>query len=314
VELSGTSSDEEATPLPTADSAVDSAPNRSPPSPAPRVVARRVRSRRVRAAATPAAVQDDAPAPAAAPFQTAVAREPTAQQPLQQQRGRGGSGNASSILSVGGQWRALRSVALLALLMAGPIALLARQPALLSQLTRALRGGGAEPASFPGMPLQPQGAAAYAASSAAGAPQQQQQQRVDSASALNAITQVLQLLPFSSSLPGGWSGPAAGGAPLSASSGGGSGSQRNAQPARLSTAQAAVAGSGTSASTAVGGDQAPAGPPIQMISVVADGEASHPGFKDAPWGDVIRHMTDRLRWSDPRFKLDVIGEAELKVS
>lgn len=77
----------------------------------------------------------------------------------------------------------------------------------------------------------------------------------------------------------------------------------------------AVAASSSGAATAperTPGPASPAaGPPVQLVAVVADGAASP--LKGAPWGDVLRHTADRLRWNNERFRLSVVTEASLQV-
>ncbi|GBF99961.1 hypothetical protein Rsub_12654, partial [Raphidocelis subcapitata] len=103
---------------------------------------------------TPADAAEGPAAPAARP----AARTPAA---------------AAAAAAPAGPWRALRSVALLALLCAGPIALLARQPGLLSELSLALSPFSPRPApaGAGGAPrLPPARASAAAAAAATGAP------------------------------------------------------------------------------------------------------------------------------------------------
>ncbi|KAI8465280.1 MAG: hypothetical protein J3K34DRAFT_437601 [Monoraphidium minutum] len=47
-----------------------------------------------------------------------------------------------------------------------------------------------------------------------------------------------------------------------------------------------------------------------MVAVVPEAAASP--YRGAPWGEVVRHVADRLTWSDARFRLEVVGEDEIK--
>jgi hypothetical protein len=188
----------------------------------------------------------------------------------------------------------------LALLVAGPLALLARQPALLSALRGAVGGGGGLSAAR-GARSELQAAGSGVGSQGVGSGQPL------AGTSAAATTAVLQML---SSLAPGWAAGVA-------ARGGGGGARQPGPTSRpggmvrpaaggLGGAQLSTAGGGGG-----GGGSEAAGPPVQMVSVVADAKVSP--YQGATWGEVIRHMTDRLRFSDPRFKLDVIGEAELQV-
>jgi hypothetical protein len=43
------------------------------------------------------------------------------------------------------------------------------------------------------------------------------------------------------------------------------------------------------------------------------GARVRPGNGAAPWGEVVGQMARRLGYSDPRFELDVVNEADLRV-
>ena len=150
----------------------------------------------------------------------------------------------------------LRSLALLALLVAGPIALLARNASLVVRLS----GGG--------------GSLRHAVAG---------------------------------------TGPAAAMGPLAAAAAGRPGPLPSTGRGGASSLGVAAAAAGNGGGP---GNEPPAGDLVRMIAVVADDKASPltGAGRVGAWGDVARHMADRLRWTDPRFALDVVSEAELAAS
>lgn len=250
-------------------------------------------------------------------------------------RGASGSGAAA--------WRALRTVALLALLAAGPIALLGRQTGLLEALRGAFGrgqsssspsyrlgwgavGGGGSGGAGAGMMQQQTLAAAAAVAAApgsAGAAGNSAAAAAAAAAATDASLGGVLMRALHALQPSGSGSPAAAGSYTSSYAsgyvGGAGGAVTPAAAARgqLQRTSAADAAANSGFETADeqfphAGGQQKAGDAVNMIAVVAAGKVSP--YQGAPWGEVVRHMSNRLRWSNERFNLEVITEDELKVS
>jgi hypothetical protein len=193
---------------------------------------------------------------------------------------------------------------LLAVLCAGPVALLSRQSHLLASLT----GSGAGDRRARG---------AAAAAGARWWPGWASWEHLDGAAA-----PAPQLAYASVSLHGSGAAHPAAAATAAAAPGllshvaaafaaataaGAPGARRRLAPPHAAADDSASAAPADKSS---GGSGGPAGGlPVVMVSVVAEDRVSP--YKGASWGEVVRHMATRLQFSDPRFQLEVVGEKEL---
>lgn len=327
--------------------------------------------------AAPVAAAVQAPLAAAAP--PTPSKEPP-HHPREATRTR--QPRAAAAGAPGAAWRALRTAALMSLLVAGPLAALLRQPALLSDLARAVDGGARALADrTPPPPQLRQLQFAYASPAGGAAPMlaalaSARAAAAGARAALRArLSEAARSLAFSYAAfggdaagpvppgviggPGGASAAAAsslagfpGAAPaqalgslssaLSSASGGAvhllqavsssyaalkaGAARRGASRAAPAAAAAADGGGEAAPSGSVADPQAGSGPAsggaggggggsdasdaVHMVAVVGEARASP--LKGTPWGEVVRHMSDRLAWSDPRFKLEVISEQDLQ--